>query len=73
VTVGVVALEIHDQGHGRRDRLAHQTGTLQPETLGVGIQGMRERIRQLGGAFYVEFTDKGTTVCVAVPLNGDTP
>ncbi len=46
---------------------------LQPETLGVGIQGMRERIRQLGGTFDVEFTDKGTTVCVGVPLNADTP
>lgn len=73
VTAGVVALEIHDQGHERRDRPAHQTGTLQPETLGVGIQGMRERIRQLGGTFDVEFTDEGTTVCVAVPLNADAP
>ena len=69
----VVALEIHDQGHGLRDRLAHQTGTLQPETLGVGIQGMRERIRQLGGTFDVEFTDQGTTVCVGLPLNADAP
>jgi signal transduction histidine kinase len=73
VTAGIVALEIHDQGHGRRSRPAHQTRTLQPETLGVGIQGMRERIRQLGGTFDVEFTDKGTTVCVGVPLNADTP
>jgi signal transduction histidine kinase len=73
VTADVVALEIHDQGHGLRDPLAHQTGMLQSETLGVGIQGMRERIRQLGGTFDVEFTDKGTTVCVGVPLNADTP
>jgi signal transduction histidine kinase len=72
VRAGVVALEIHDQGHGRRDRPAHQTGTLQPETLGVGIQGMRERIRQLGGTFDIEFADKGTTVCVRVP-NEDVP
>ena len=44
----------------------------EPEALGVGIQGMRERIRQLGGTFDVEFTDEGTTVCVSVPLNADT-
>jgi signal transduction histidine kinase len=68
VTAGVVALDIHDQGSRRRDRPAHHTGTLQPETLGVGIQGMRERIRQLGGTFAVEFTDKGTTVSVRVSL-----
>jgi signal transduction histidine kinase len=29
---------------------------------------MRERIRQFGGTFDVEFTDKGTTVRVSVPL-----
>ncbi len=73
VASDVVALEIHDQGHGLREPLAHQTGMLQPETLGVGIQGMRERISQLGGTFDVEFTDKGTTVRVGVPLNADTP
>ena len=72
VTAGIVALEIHDQGHGLRDQVTHDNGT-RPETLGVGIQGMRERIRQLGGTFDVEFTDKGTTVCVGVPLNADTP
>ena len=73
VATGVVALEIHDQGRGRRDQPAHQPATLQPETLGVGIQGMRERIRQLGGTFDVEFTDEGTTVRVGVPLNVDAP
>jgi signal transduction histidine kinase len=72
-TAGAVALQIHDQGHGLRDPLTRQNGTLLPEALGVGIQGMRERIRQLGGAFDVEFTDKGTTVCVSVPLKADTP
>jgi signal transduction histidine kinase len=72
VTANVVALEIHDQGHGLHAPFAHQTGTSQPEALGVGIQGMRERIRQLGGTFDVKFTDEGTTVCVGVPLNADT-
>lgn len=72
VTADVVALEIHDQGHGLRAPLTHQTGMSQPEALGVGIQGMRERIRQLGGTFDVEFTDDGTTVSVGVPLNADT-
>ncbi len=73
VTADVVALEIHDQGRGLRDPLAHQAGMPRPETLGVGIQGMRERIRQLGGTFDVEFTDDGTTVYVGVPLHADTP
>ena len=72
-TADVVALEIHDQGHGLRDPLTRRNGTLLPEAMGVGIQGMRERIRQLGGAFDVEFTDKGATVCVRVPLTAGSP
>jgi len=71
-TADAVVLEIQDQGHGLRDYLPSQNGTPPPGTLGVGIQGMRERIRQLGGAFDVEFTDTGTTVRVWVPLNRDT-
>lgn len=71
VTAGVVALEIHDDGPQRRDRPAHQAGPLHPKTLGVGIQGMRERIRQLGGTFDIGFTTKGTTVSVTVPLNAE--
>lgn len=73
VTAGVVVLEVHDRGRGRGDRPIHHAGRLQPETLGVGIQGMRERIRQLGGTFEVEFTNGGTTVRVCVSLSADTP
>ena len=72
-TADAVALEIQDQGHGLRDQLPQEDGTVLPATLGVGIQGMRERIRQLGGTFDVEFTDSGTMVRVCVPLDSDTP
>ena len=61
-----VALDIQDRGHGLR---VTQHGPLVPGTLGVGIQGMRERVRQLGGTFDIEFTNKGTRVHVCVPLN----
>jgi signal transduction histidine kinase len=71
-TTAGVALEIQDQGRGLRDRLLQESGTPQSLTLGVGIQGMRERIRQLGGTFDIEFTGSGTTVHVSVPSNGDT-
>ncbi len=68
-TADGVALDIEDQGRRRRDQAPPQNGTPLPETLGVGIQGMRERIRQLGGTFDVAFTDTGTSVRVRVPLN----
>jgi signal transduction histidine kinase len=67
-----VVLDIHDEGHGLGDPVSHRNGTRR-ETLGVGIQGMRERVRQLGGTFDVEFTDTGTTVRVRVPMERDTP
>jgi two-component system, NarL family, sensor kinase len=71
-TADAVALDIEDQGRGLRDQVPHPKGTLLPATLGVGIQGMRERVRQLGGTFDVTFTDNGTTVRVRVPLKEDT-
>lgn len=71
MAAGVVTLEIHDEGRRRRHRATPPTGTPPPETMGVGIQGMRERIRQLGGTFDVAFTATGTTVRVAVPLSAD--
>jgi signal transduction histidine kinase len=70
-TTGAVALDIHDEGHGLRGPVTQRNGT-QPETLGVGIQGMRERVRQLGGTCDVEFTDTGTMVRVRVPMDRDT-
>jgi signal transduction histidine kinase len=63
-----VVLEIQDHGRGLRDDRRSAHGDLLPVTLGVGIQGMRERIRQLGGMFDVEFTERGTTVRVSVPV-----
>jgi signal transduction histidine kinase len=71
-TADAVALDIHDEGYGLRDPVTLEDGAL-PETLGVGIQGMRERIRQLGGTFDVDFTGTGTTVRVRVPLDENEP
>jgi signal transduction histidine kinase len=69
-TADAVVLEVEDKGRGLRGLPPSQrpSGTPPPATLGVGIQGMRERIHQLGGVFNVEFTNQGTTVRVGVPL-----
>ena len=73
LSAGAVALEIQDHGRGLRDPLAQPQATALSVTLGVGIQGMRERIRQLDGTFDIAFTDTGTTVRVHVPLNEGIP
>ena len=36
--------------------------------MGVGIRGMRERVRQLGGTLRIESNGNGTTVSVALPV-----
>jgi signal transduction histidine kinase len=35
---------------------------------GLGLRGMRERIRQLGGTFEINSTNKGTVVIARLPL-----
>jgi signal transduction histidine kinase len=36
--------------------------------MGVGITGMRERVRELGGQFEISSTSEGTTVRAVLPL-----
>jgi len=66
-----VHLEIVDHGKGVK------AGTERPAfagapTLGVGIPGMRERIRQLGGQLEVEFSNEGTRVYASLPTEAFT-
>lgn len=63
-----LCLTIADEGRGMprhlRDALAILGAT------GVGIAGMRERARELGGTLQIESTETGTTVRVTLPLPG---
>jgi PAS domain S-box-containing protein len=62
-----VFLEIKDQGKGMSSDFSGSK-THPPDTLGVGIRGMHERVRQLGGELQITSTAEGTTVCVTIPL-----
>jgi signal transduction histidine kinase len=55
-------LTIQDQGKGFRDR------SEEPTKVGVGIAGMRERVRELGGEFKIVSTPGGTTISATMPL-----
>ena len=37
-------------------------------TSGVGLAGMRERVRELGGEFHIDSGTNGTTVRVSLPI-----
>jgi signal transduction histidine kinase len=58
-------VEIRDQGRGipneKRVALTSSGG-------GVGLRGMQERIRQLGGTLTISSSENGTTVVVTLPI-----
>jgi signal transduction histidine kinase len=57
-----IQVEITDTGKGAEDGRFGKA--FRP---GVGIMGMQERIRQVGGKFNIDSTDQGTTIRVSVP------
>jgi PAS domain S-box-containing protein len=64
---GVVRLEVTDNGKGiPADILAALNST--GGQLGVGIRGMRERVRQLGGWLQVRSREGGTAIVVKLPI-----
>lgn len=64
-----VDVEVEDKGRGippeKQEEMANAG------TPGVGIRGMRERIRQLGGTLDIQSNGKGTMVKLQLPV-GDT-
>ncbi|MGB9236195.1 MAG: ATP-binding protein [Terriglobales bacterium] len=65
---GQVQLEITDNGKGiPPDRLYHLQND--GSGTGVGLAGMRERARELGGSLRVVSAFPGTTVILAIPLD----
>jgi len=62
-----ITLEISDNGGGIPvDRLRHLREAA--DHSGVGLAGMRERVRELAGEFDIRSDCRGTTVRVRVPL-----
>lgn len=62
-----VVMEVKDQGHGAPPGLLTNVDQ-DVAGLGVGVLGMRERLRQLGGRLEIESGANGTTVRAIVPV-----
>ena len=62
-----VQLQISDDGKGipaeRLRRLSEDDSA-----TGVGLAGMRERVRELGGTFAIGSASPGTTITVTIPI-----
>ncbi len=60
-----LSLEVRDEGRGiPPERLAE----IQAKGSGVGITGMRERVRQFGGQMNIQSGEKGTTILFTIPM-----
>jgi PAS domain S-box-containing protein len=66
---GIITLQVSDTGHGIPARTRKQNGTM-PQTVGVGIPSMEERVKQIGGRLHIDSSSRGTTVSVTIPLGG---
>jgi PAS domain S-box-containing protein len=62
-----VFVRVRDYGKGISLRIARMESSA---GLGVGITGMRERVRQLGGELSITRAEPGTLVEAKIPLNG---
>ncbi len=60
-------LEIRDNGHGIPEENLRRLRE-SSDHAGVGISGMRERVRELGGDFQIQSDTAGTCVKVSLPV-----
>jgi signal transduction histidine kinase len=63
---GQVRVEVSDKGKGisARKQLSLATGG----AIGVGLPGMRERVKQFGGTVNIQSSQTGTTVTAVLPI-----
>src|SRR5215208_7071671 len=61
---GRVLLRVSDNGKGIADAAAGG----EPQRFGVGIRGMRARLKQFGGELRIKTKSSGTTLIAVVPL-----
>jgi PAS domain S-box-containing protein len=65
-TPGEVQLEVVDQGRGIDPET--QEKFFAGRSTGVGLRGMRERVRKIGGALQIDSNRNGTSVLAVLPL-----
>lgn len=65
-TPSEIVLEVTDQGHGMPPEIQQKFSN--GSSAGVGLRGMRERVRQIGGSLEINTRANGTTVVAVLPL-----
>jgi PAS domain S-box-containing protein len=65
---GTTILEVIDEGKGMPAQYSVESAQSGLHALGVGLRGMEERMRQLGGGLELLSSSAGTTVIASVPV-----
>jgi signal transduction histidine kinase len=61
-----LTVQVRDEGKGMPAEVHHNgSGTKKP---GMGLSGMRERVRELGGKLQIHSSEQGTTVVADLPI-----
>jgi signal transduction histidine kinase len=66
ISDGHVRVEVEDRGKGIPPEKQFEMASM--GTPGVGIRGMRERLRQLGGSLNIHSNGKGTLIVAQLPV-----
>jgi PAS domain S-box-containing protein len=69
VTDGTATLQVSDRGKGIPPEILDAFNREQLGKLGLGLRGMRERVRQLGGELEVSSSRNGTVVRCSIPYS----
>lgn len=59
-----VVIQVRDDGRG----ISQDVAAFKPGSIGVGVGGMRQRVREFGGELRLEHTHPGTLVEAIIPL-----
>jgi len=66
---GMIVVTVRDDGHG----ISKQIEELQPDSVGVGIGGMKQRAREFGGELRMRNAHPGTVVEILIPFTSVLP
>jgi two-component system NarL family sensor kinase len=61
-------LQVIDEGNGTQSKNWEDRGQDRTGAFGLGLRGMNERVRQLGGDLQISSSQRGTTVTASVPI-----
>jgi signal transduction histidine kinase len=64
-----IVLSISDNGKG----MTEETMQFKPGSIGIGIGGMQQRIKEFGGQMRLENSNPGTLLEVVIPIKAETP